>query len=102
MTITDDILIQKITGFLEPFRDAKPKDLMHGASLELVDDYRNTRKLFLQLYPDYEPVAPPDVVVKDDGQMIVATIGEVVGFSGQLLNFLHNLTMARQGPITLD
>ena len=102
MRITNDILVQKIAGSLEPFRDAKPKDLMVRASLEFVDDYRNTRNLFLELHRDYEPVAPPDVVIKDEGYQILASIGEIAGYYEQLLNFLHNLIAAEQGPITLD
>lgn len=102
MKISNDILIQKIAGSLEPFRDAKPRDLMIRASLELVDDYRNARRLFLELHPDYDQVAPPDVVVKDEGNRILATIGEITAFQGQLLNFLDNLKYTEQGPVNLD
>ena len=102
MPITNDILVQKIAGSLKPFRDAKPKDLMVRASLEFVDDYRNTRKLFLELHPGYEQIAPPEVVVKDEGNQILTSIGEIAGYYAQLSNFLHDLIGVQHGPITLD
>jgi hypothetical protein len=98
MSITNDQLLSKVVGIIASLEKLPTKELALPPMVNFAEDYNKTRKLFLELNPSLDPVAPPEVEVVRDmmGDRVSGRYVEVLSYTKQLQGFLRDGIVAQR------